>query len=1018
MDKQPQVENLDWLNLETLIEFIDELREADYQIGISQYIAVQNLILALIAQGDNLDRPQRFKTLLSPLLCHSSTEQEDFYQRFDQWLKRMGFIVNNAAPVDTKANELQQELRKLKKKERKWWWFAVIALFAFVGGLFVISMPFQPKPSIPQISIPTLLQPKPSIPQNTISISQNQTTQWQLILLVVLLPVFIFFVWRLWWFLQADQLVRNSTNQRPQLEQVSIAGLDEGLFPKVLFLHIAQGFRRRLPISSHDLNVKKTIEKSVLLGGYFNPVYDYRQLLPEYLVLIDRNNYNDHQARFAREIIDRLSQNQVFITGYYFDSDPRICFPMTGKATPCTLHEITAKYSHYRLIIFSDAESFFSSRTGELESWNHLFTNWSDRAILTPKPSEHWGYQEFELSRQFAVLPATFEGLRDLVHSIKYQDLPYKPSENFRAPFPEILRVRLRRWIERDPPESWLIDEVLKSLQSYLGKASYRWLSACAIFPQMHWNLTLYLGYSLKTEYESTLLQDSQITDLARLPWFRDGYMPDWLRIRLISEIPPPEEKKIRLAIEALLVTAVQGAVGFLQLEIAKKNVYTLSMLAQPLLRLLANKALEDSLLQDYIFQEFMAGRQKKLAVRMPKASRNVLSSKRIVWRFWLQCFLVTTLSQAFGWGVGWLSESIIMLTLSLAFIEVIVGIIQLYILSLYVPEYVAKSSRWILASWLLTNSFSGIGLLFAVVVAFLKAKTFPGEGSVALALTLTGAVVLALGVALAGPTAVALALGVAVVLTIVLTLAGALNLAIIVAVAGAIAVAGIIALGIAESHAVALALWVAAVLSIVLALTGALKSALIVAVAGAIAVAGVIALVRTESHAVALASVFAVILTIVLALAGTLQLALIVVVAGATAITVAITLPEALAGSQILTGTGILALAGILSGDRVGILAGVITLAGIRIIQSFILDGMLKQTVSLYSVWTFSHIFGDAVSCLAIPVAYGVTKFMENYVSTSVAKIAFGATLGTASGIVLGAITGTVLFWLLRKRQ
>ncbi|MBN3926187.1 hypothetical protein [Nostoc sp. NMS4] len=987
MDKQPQEVNLDRLNLETLIEFMDELREADYQIGISQYIAVQNLMLALIAQGDNLDRPQRFKTLLSPLLCHSPTEQEDFYQRFDQWLKRLGFSVNNAAPIDTKAEKLRQELRKLKNQKRKWWWFAIIALLAFIGVLSVRSMPFQPKliiakpsifrtskptplqpklsifktskptplqpkPSIFRTSKPTPLQPKPSIFQTSKPTPQSQVTQWQLIVLVVLLPVLIFFVWRLWWFFQADRfLVRHSTNQQPQLEQVYIVGLDEELFPKVLFLHIAQGFRRRIPISFYELNVKKTVEKSVQLGGYFTPVYSYRQLLPEYLVLIDRTNYNDHQARFAKEIIDRLSQNQVFLIGYYFDSDPRVCFPVAGKGTPRTLHEMARKYSQYRLILFSDAEGLFSSRTGELESWNHLFTNWSDRAILTPKPSEHWGYQELELSRQFAVLPATSEGLMKLVHSIKYEELPYTPSDNFRAPFPEILRVRSRRWIERDPPESLLIDEVLKSLQGYLGKAGYRWLSACAIFPQMHWNLTLYLGYNLSTEYKSTLLQDSQITDLARLPWFRDGYMPDWLRIRLISEIPRPEEKKIRLAIEALLVTAVEGSVGFPELESVKNNFYKL-MLAQPLLNLLAKKAPEDSLLQDYIFQEFMAGKKNKLAVRMRKASRNVLSSKRTESWFWLQWFLVTTLSQTLGWGVGWLGESIIMLTLSLAFSGVIAGVIQLYILILYVPEYVAKSSRWILASWILTNSISSIGLLFAAIVVFAKAGTFAGEGSVALALTITGAVVLALGVALAGSTAVAFAAVLAAVLAIVLGLVGALNLALIVAVAGGIAIAGVI----------------------VLAITGPIAKA----------IAQVLNIAKAKAEA----------LDIVLAKA------------------------EALAGAGILTGAGILALAGILSADKIGILAGVIILAGVRIIQSLILDGILNQTISLYRVWTLSRILSDVVSCLAIPVAYGVTNFMENYVSTSVAKIAFGATLGTGSGIVSGAITGIALLWLLRQRQ
>ena len=295
-------------------------------------------------------------------------------------------------------------------------------------------------------------------------------------------------------------------------------------------------------------------------------------------------------------MIDRLTLNEVFITGYYFDSDPRICFPMRGKGFPCTLNEIAAKYSEYRLIIFSDAERLFSSRTGELEPWSNLFSNWSDRAVLTPKPLEDWGYQELELSQQFIVQPATPEGLMDLIRSIQSGEWSYEPSENIREPFPEELRVRSRRWIQRDPPESLLIDEVLKSLHRYLGKAGYDWLSACAVFPKLHWDLTLYLGNTLQSEDGRTLLQADHFNDLARLPWFRQGYMPDWLRKRLISEIPRPQEKNIRSAIEALLIAAVQGDVGGMQLEIARRDSNVLSMLAQPLLRLLAKRASEDSL--------------------------------------------------------------------------------------------------------------------------------------------------------------------------------------------------------------------------------------------------------------------------------------------------------------------------------------------------------------------------------------------------------------------------------------
>jgi hypothetical protein len=46
-----------WLRLGALIELIDELREAGYPVGVSQYVAAQDLILALIARGENLEHP-------------------------------------------------------------------------------------------------------------------------------------------------------------------------------------------------------------------------------------------------------------------------------------------------------------------------------------------------------------------------------------------------------------------------------------------------------------------------------------------------------------------------------------------------------------------------------------------------------------------------------------------------------------------------------------------------------------------------------------------------------------------------------------------------------------------------------------------------------------------------------------------------------------------------------------------------------------------------------------------------
>ena len=637
----------DWLDPEKLIEFIDELRGADYNIGVSQYIAVQDLIVALSAQGERLDQPQRLKSLIGPLLCSSPAEQEDFQQRFDQWIKRMEVAVSEAAQEDKKLTALRQEFKKIERRSQWFrWGLAVIAILIAIGLIYVVIRQLSP------------LTPDGVGGESDNGVKGNgQDFPWERLLpplgALFLLPFVIFRAWQCWRFWTARQyLKRHPTRKQPEIQRVSLSGLNEELFPNVLFLRIAQSFRRRIRVPANELSVQGTIEETVRRGGWFTPIYGYRQVLPEYLILIDRANYGDHQAAFVREMIDRLTQNEVFITGYYFDSDPCVCFPMAGKGSPCRLREIAAKYSHHRLVVFSDAEGFFSSLTGELKPWSELFSSWSERAVLTPKPSEHWGYQELELSREFIVLPATPDGLINLVGSIQNRESPYLPSEESRAPFPETLKVRSRRWIEQDPPELWLVKGVLNSLRCYLGEAGYYWLSACAVFPELHWNLTVYLGNTLRTEDGKSLLQVCQLTDLARLPWFRYGYMPDWLRSWLIYELPRYQELNVRSELQKLLTTVPdeKGVVGRLQLEIVQQHSNAVSMLAHPLLRLLSREASENRSLREYIFQGFMSGR-KRLSVRMPKELREYLRRKypqKVGWGG-IERILATVLGFAMG---------------------------------------------------------------------------------------------------------------------------------------------------------------------------------------------------------------------------------------------------------------------------------------------------------------------------------------------------------------------------------
>ena len=629
-----------WLEPDVLAGFIDELREAGYKIGISHYIAVQDLILALIAHGETLESPECLRTLLGPILCSSPGEQEDFQQRFDHWAELINHTDRGAEGVYVKAQGLSEELGKIRSRFRRLW-ILMTAVLVLIGISPIFLRQLRHSSLRPTVSPSPVVSTKPTVSPSptastkpTVSPSPIAPTprarhfrlDRQTILTVLSLTLVITFLfWQLWWRWRAQLfLQRLSASQEPELQKISIRDFERTLFPTILFAHISQGLRRRIRIPSNELDVGKTIDATLRQGGWLSPVYGTYQVLPEYLFLIDRASFRDHQSKFVEEMIGCLERDGVFITRYFFDGDPRICFSDERRNSPQRLDEITVNYHQHCLIVVSDAEKFFSVVNSELEPWVGQLTTWEKRFVLTPKPVENWRYQELELAQQFVVLPATPEGLEVLSQSLHQRVTTYFPSEEPQTPLPEPLRLRPYRWIERDPLVPEQINAMLILLQKYLGKQGFYWLGACAIFPELHWNITLYLGQVLKSEEGCPLLETYSPLSLARLPWFRYGSMPDWFRLCLISTLTPEQERTIRTALQDLLVAAIQGSVGRAQLEVARQHHSFLPKLVNPMLRLLAKRASEGSPLRDYIFLGFMTG-QRILATKVPDEFRRLL---------------------------------------------------------------------------------------------------------------------------------------------------------------------------------------------------------------------------------------------------------------------------------------------------------------------------------------------------------------------------------------------------------
>jgi CHASE2 domain-containing sensor protein len=606
-------------------------------------------MVALAAQGKLPKKLAPMKTLLMPIFCHSPKEQEDFNRHFDDWINRVESVKHDKKQQLTFLQSVWQDTKQAVKNLK---WFLIFASFALIL-LFVFPTSFDveepigdlnqiPETPSQQTQTPIDLEGSPSTiptePNPNLSDETKPTdnidyftqlykdlTWWQWAMLF-LLP-FGGLLWYLWQRYKAPPyLTRKSTSQTPNIKQFFAKDINEGLFQSVGLARVAQQLRKHTPITTDLLDLKATIKRTIKAGGWFTPVTGIAKTIPEYLVFIDRTTFKDHHSHFIDALVNQLIAQGVFVTRYYFDGDPRHCYPENDELPPLLLTELSDHYPTHRLLIFSDGKGFTDPITGDIVPWIEQFSAWTQKTFFTLEQPEQWGVQEKLLAAaNFLVMPANENGLTTLAEQIKAEqwqpDTPYPKTKNFTA-FPAYFNDFSQWWLERHAPDRAKVTELLKQVHDFLGNEGYYWFSACAVYPELRWQLTVYLGYNLKATDGNQLLTNDRLAKLARLPWFRYGYMPNWLRNQLIKDLPLPQENKIRAALETLLDEGSKKPISDFPLEIADLPKSIFSALKQWLSSKWKEQAPKNSL-RDYVFLSFM---ENRLSVKAPKIARMLIS--------------------------------------------------------------------------------------------------------------------------------------------------------------------------------------------------------------------------------------------------------------------------------------------------------------------------------------------------------------------------------------------------------
>ena len=276
------------------------------------------------------------------------------------------------------------------------------------------------------------------------------------------------------------------------------------------------------------LNIHETVSATIRAHGF--PKFKYQPVLrrPEYLVLIDKISVRDHQAIFFHEIVKALQRRGLRVAAYFFSSDPRVCRSTTGRS--CYLADLHRRNGDRRLIVFGDGGRLVSDG-GNVTGGGEALLRWHQRCILTPCEPSCWGHLEMHLARYFLLLPATSEFL---AASVDYFD-PDRATH---------LRRPVSQFDHCEPD----FDRVSPDdIRAFLGNdALYNWLRACALYPSLNWDMTLRLGGKL----DPTLLSESCIEKLSRLPWFRRGSMPVGIQEALVKSL----DRRSRLHFRSMVI--------------------------------------------------------------------------------------------------------------------------------------------------------------------------------------------------------------------------------------------------------------------------------------------------------------------------------------------------------------------------------------------------------------------------------------------------------------------------------
>lgn len=405
----------------------------------------------------------------------------------------------------------------------------------------------KPKEYINSTDLPVLPSFSPIVLGEVPKDVKRRIKNWKYLplLLGIVLAVVLPFLWLLYRRLRRRYAIQKVPNISPPYYWPINIETPTNFYDKVLWNKVTTTLRKREEGEKNILDVPASVVATMAAGGY--PTLQYRagRQPVEYLFLIDKVSHKDHQAKYFQLLAERLAKEDIYIDVYFHNHHFQY-FWRTFDERPIYLEEVIAQHSKHRLVILGDGDGLVDAYTGEVADSAEALFVFKYRALMSSVSTSNWGIREATIERNFNVLPAKLAAFAVLAERFERRG-----------------NAKMSDWMTGvdNPLPDFTLEVELDDVEAYLGPDLFRWFMACAVYPELHWELTLHLGKFLSETYypeqnksgDYYLLKEERLLRLIRLPYFRKGEIPEKMRMELVGRMDEKMSAQVRKAIVAVL---------------------------------------------------------------------------------------------------------------------------------------------------------------------------------------------------------------------------------------------------------------------------------------------------------------------------------------------------------------------------------------------------------------------------------------------------------------------------------